>query len=132
LSYFPELSMNDNSIMVRLTYRGRSLLLAADTEREAERRLLPVLGPIEVLKVAHHGSRSSSTAAFLNVLKPRLAVISCGEDNHFGFPDAEVVRRLERLGATVLRTDVDGMLTLSATASGWRASTERGRTLVFP
>ena len=132
LSYFPELSANDNSMVMRVSYRGRSILLVGDIEREAEGRLLPRIVSTEVLKIGHHGSRTSSTREFLAAVSPRLAIIACGEDNHFKFPDAEVLRRLNDRGALILRTDLDGMITLSTSASGWQVSTQRGREVLVP
>jgi competence protein ComEC len=65
-----------------------------------------------VLKVAHHGARSSTTPAFLDAVRPAVAVVSVGSRNAFGHPDPGVLARLARAGATVYRTDVDGAVTL--------------------
>jgi competence protein ComEC len=132
LSYFPELQANDNSMVVRVSLGERSLLLAGDIERDAEARLLPVLAQTDILKVAHHGSRSSTTAEFLAAVRPRLAVIAVGEENRFGFPDAEVLRRLAVHGVAVLRTDQDGMISMSTDGRRWRVTTYRGLELSLP
>ena len=71
-----------------------------------------------ILKVPHHGSRTSSTEAFLDIVAPRLAVVSAGADNRFGFPHATVLDAYRRRGAVVLRTDRDGAVTLRITADG--------------
>jgi competence protein ComEC len=65
-----------------------------------------------ILKVAHHGSRTSSSLELLEAWRPQVAIISCGRGNRFGHPAPEVLRRLEAIGATVLRTDRDGQITI--------------------
>ena len=61
-----------------------------------------------VLKVGHHGSDSATTGKFLSAVAPQIAVISCGKDNSYGFPDKGVLNRLSKAGATVWRTDLSG------------------------
>jgi competence protein ComEC len=101
---------NDNSFVLRLEHGQRSLLFTGDVETPAEARLVQQHGSAlrsDVLKVAHHGSRTSSTAAFLAAVKPALAVVSAGRANGFGHPHAEVEARLVRAGR-LLRTDKVG------------------------
>ena len=88
---------NNNGLVLRLVYRDVSILLTADIEAEAERRLLDASAPIksDVLKIAHHGSKTSTTAPFLEKVQPSLVIISAGADNRFGHPHAEVVNRLQ-------------------------------------
>ena len=89
---------NNRSMALRLEYGAVSFLFTGDIEEEAERYLLATFGPklpADALKVAHHGSRSSTTQAFLDVVNPQTAVISAGRDNRFGHPHPEVVARLE-------------------------------------
>jgi len=107
----PILSVNDNSIVVLVEFSGRRVLLSGDIEEEAEDRLraaYPDLGHIDLLKVPHHGSLTSSTPALVDWLRPAFAIISCGRDNRFGHPAPEVVGRWLAAGAEVLRTDRDG------------------------
>ncbi len=91
-----------------------SFLLTADIWQEAEFELINhrAIRQSTVLKVAHHGSDTSTTVEFLAVVNPRLAVISVGEDNRFGHPSAEVMERLtEKLGAeNIYRTDEHGTI----------------------
>jgi competence protein ComEC len=89
-------SGNDSSMVLRLSWRDVSFLLAGDIEARAEQALLASSGDLAatVLKVAHHGSRTSSTAAFVDAVRPSVAVISSGEGNRFGHPDEGVVERL--------------------------------------
>jgi competence protein ComEC len=87
-------------------------MLPGDAEKEAEHEMLSENSPdelqAEVLKIGHHGSRNSTTAEFLAAVKPRLAIISVGEDNPYGHPNAELLERLANAGVRVLRTDRDG------------------------
>lgn len=101
----------NNASVVMLVRRGRrSALLTGDIERDAELDLVPRLGRIDVLKVAHHGSRSSSTEPFLEATSPRIAIASCGRNNLFGHPHVEVLQRFGSRRATVWRTDIHGSI----------------------
>jgi competence protein ComEC len=77
----------------------------------------------EVLKVGHHGSASATSNAWLERVRPRVAVISCGAHNSFGHPSPATLERLQRHGARVYRTDRDGAVTLELRAEGWTAAT---------
>ncbi len=117
----PILTVNDNSLVVRLRVGERSVLFAGDIEGEAEGLLIEQLGGdlhADVLKVAHHGSRTSSTAAFVAATQPLVAVISCGRANRFDFPAEEVETRWHSMGAQVLRTDKVGSVTVEIWPSG--------------
>src|SRR5207253_7580934 len=85
---------NNSSVVTRVQLERTRVLLTGDIEREAEWELADRDVRADVLKVAHHGSRSSSTAAFLAAVAPRIALISCGRRNFFGHPHAEVLRTL--------------------------------------
>ncbi|MCU1239422.1 MAG: internalization-related competence protein ComEC/Rec2 [Candidatus Acidoferrum typicum] len=103
---------NDDSLVLRLRYADRALMLPGDAEKEAEREILLENGEdelqAEVLKIGHHGSKNSTTAEFLAAVKPRVAIISVGEDNPYGHPNAELLQRLANAGVRVLRTDRNG------------------------
>jgi len=105
---------NENSIVLMLTYRSKSVLLTGDVEEAGERLMLSRpeidIRNISLLKVAHHGSDSSSTKDFVRRVHPGTAFISCGRRNRYGHPSADVIQRLERAGAVVYRTDNCGML----------------------
>lgn len=101
---------NNSSIVVRVETRGRSLLLTGDIEREAEAELAPRIRHVDVLKIAHHGSRSSSTPALLDAAAPRVAVISCGLHNWFGHPHATVLNSLSARHIRVWRIDRSGAI----------------------
>lgn len=102
---------NDASTVARIRVGTVTFLLAGDAERDEERWLLAhqqALLDVDVLKVAHHGSRTSSTAAFLHAVTPRLALVSVGAGNIYEHPSDEVIRSLAAHGALVLRTDRHG------------------------
>lgn len=107
----PDRGANDNSFVVRLGYGRRSILLVGDAEREEEGDLVRrAAGRLhaDVLKVGHHGSRTSSSSALLAEVRPAVAVVSCGGRNRFGHPHAEAWARLVASGAQLFRTDRDG------------------------
>ena len=113
-----EVPTNDRSVVLVLRHGRRSIVLTGDIEEAVERALMRSRDALrgDVLKVAHHGSATSSTAAFLAAVAPRLAVISVGADNRFGHPDEGV---LGRLGGTVVRrTDVDGAVDVFTDGEG--------------
>jgi competence protein ComEC len=116
---------NDDSLVMRLTDGAESFLLAGDIERPSERKILADEQPegVNFLKVAHHGSKTSSTEPFLSAVHPAFAAISVGRDNIFGHPSPEVTDRLEAAGVRVYRTDLDGAVTASTDGSTLSVST---------
>jgi competence protein ComEC len=107
----PDRGPNDNSIALRLTYGARAILLVGDAEADEEADLLRLPRErlrADVLKVGHHGSRTSSSRAFLEAVAPREAIISVGVRNRFGHPHREALDALAATGARVWRTDRDG------------------------
>src|SRR5215470_2509070 len=110
----PPEGQNEESLVIRLDWRGFSILLTGDLGAPGEERLLEQHAPVRALalKVGHHGSRYSSTSAFLDATDPAVAVISVGARNSFGHPTPEVLGRLEAAGARVYRTDRDGAVIL--------------------
>lgn len=106
--------VNNGSVVLRLRYGEVELLFTGDIEKEAGAALLVWGGLLrsDVLKVAHHGSRTSSSAAFLAAVRPHLALVSLGAYNRFGHPAPQVLARLDAVGAQVVRTDQRGALTL--------------------
>ncbi len=104
------LGPNDNSFVLRVTHGARSFLFTGDAERAAEAALLASGGALrsDVLKVGHHGSRTSSTPALLRAVSPWLAVVSAGRANRFGHPHPEVLERLSTAARHVMRTDLAG------------------------
>jgi competence protein ComEC len=112
----PDRGPNDNSFVLRITYGVRSLLFVGDAEHEEEGTLLTTSRDrlrADVLKVGHHGSRTSSTPAFVAAVAPREAIVSVGCRNRFGHPDPATLAALTGAGARVWRTDRDGAITVT-------------------
>jgi len=109
-------NLNNASLVLRARYGGVSFLLMGDAETAVEKELLAERGGqlrSTVLKVGHHGSRTSSSFPFVTAVRPRFAVVSVGSYNGFGHPDGDVLRRLRVAGADVLRTDQRGTITMT-------------------
>jgi competence protein ComEC len=99
---------NAASVVVMAEYRGVRILLTGDAEREVEARLVERFGATlraDVLKVGHHGSKTSTTAPLLDAVRPRIALVSVGAGNRYGHPSPEVMAALRSRGALVMRTD---------------------------
>lgn len=109
------LSDNERSVVIRVTHGRFRALLTGDAGVLAESALSTEACRADVLKVSHHGSRSSSSAEFLAKVAPSVAVISCGEQQSYGHPHKETLERLEVAGAQVFRTDLDGAVCVEAT-----------------
>lgn len=107
---------NDRSVVLEIHHRDQVFLLTGDIEAAAEEQLRP--GPVTVLKAAHHGSRTSSTEAFLAAARPRYVVFCVAAHSRFGFPHPEVVQRAQALGARCLRTDQLGAITFRSDEDG--------------
>lgn len=105
---------NDDSLAMRLTYGRNSFLLTGDMEKPSEARLLSdgVSMRADVLKVGHHGSKTSSSDEFLDAVHPAFAIISDGFENSFGHPHRDVLGRLAEHHAEILRTDTVGLVTI--------------------
>lgn len=103
-------NLNENSIIIELTYGAKKFLFTGDAEVANEK--LRSWDDIDVLKVAHHGSRTSSSEEFLEQVKPEYAIISCGRDNDYGHPHQEVIDRLK--GVKIYRTDEEGTILITS------------------
>ena len=102
---------NENSLVIRLSYRGFDALLTGDAGIPVESVLTSRIAPVEVLKVGHHGSRTSTSAELLESARPRVAVISVGR-NRYGHPSPAVLRRIARHGLDIYRTDQGGTVSI--------------------
>lgn len=110
--------LNNNALVCKLNYGEFSMLFTGDIEQKAEEVICKIYQDTNVLnstilKVAHHGSKTSSTEKFLDLVKPKAAVIGVGKNNNFGHPNMEVLTRLEELGTKIYRTDEDGQITIT-------------------
>lgn len=120
-------SSNDDSLVLRIVYGGRSFLFTGDIEKGTERELLETYGRLEadVVKVPHHGSRTSSTSGFVAAVGAEYAVIPVGRRSRFFHPHEEVVERWRRAGARVLTTGERGTVTVSTDGLTLEVSTFR-------
>lgn len=118
---------NASSLVLLVTWGGFRGLLTGDAPTAVEDRLAGVAGDVDVLKVAHHGSRTSTSRAFLDVVLPEVALVSAGRHNRYGHPHAEVLERLGSVSGRLLRTDRDGTLRVLVRRDGsWRVRTGSG------
>lgn len=107
-------NINDNSLVVRITFGQASLLFPGDIEKKGERFLSDRPGlQSTILKIPHHGSKTSSSVPFIDTISPQIAVASLGEGNNFGFPSEGVLEKYQRRGVQVFRTDQNGAVTLT-------------------
>ena len=114
---------NDDSVVLELTFGKVAILFTGDIGSDVEREILPLLtpAPIRILKVAHHGSRTSTSTALIETWRPHIALISAGRGNSFNHPTTEVLARLA--GTRVYRTDRHGQITLETDGYSVRVRT---------
>ncbi len=118
--------LNEDSIVLLVTYGTFRALLMGDAGMVAESAMAAELGPVDLLKVGHHGSRTASGAAFLAAVRPEAAIVSVGRHNRYGHPAPETLARLVAAGAAVWRTDVDGTVTVVTNGSQFSVKGARG------
>jgi len=113
-SYESTKNINNDSLAFRIAYGAHSFLLTGDMERPMEARLLSSGLQIHanVLKIGHHGSKTSTSQPFLDAVAPSIGIVSDGFENSFGHPHRDVLARLADRGSAVLRTDLDGLVTV--------------------
>ena len=114
--------LNAFSIVMKLVYGKTSFLFTGDASEVSEKEMLSAKADIQadVLKIGHHGDAGSSTAAFLNAVSPKYAVISVGVDNSYGYPTEEVLNRLAAVNAKVYRTDESGTIVITSDGQSMR------------
>lgn len=107
-------SLNDYSVVLRIVYENRSFLFMGDAEVLSEEEILDNKYDVrsDVIKVGHHGSNTSSSSRFLNKVRPSYAIISVGEDNSYYHPHPSILKRYEKLGSKIYRTDEEGDIIL--------------------
>jgi len=120
-------NVNNTSIILKITYGSTSFLFMGDAESEEEADLIAGTDDLSatVMKVGHHGSNSSSTWSFLTAVKPQYAVISCGENDTYGEPTSETLDKLQRAGAEIYRTDLQGNITCTSDGNTVSFTTEK-------
>lgn len=123
---------NDCSAVLLVRYKDTSFIFTGDAEAYSENEIVRsgVSLKVDVLKVGHHGSRTSTSKAFLRAVNPSIAVIMCGQDNRFEHPHSETLKKLQQAGATVYRTDLQGNIVIRS--DGDTISVFTQRTVVQP
>ena len=111
-NFIKENILNNNSIVCKINYKNFSMLFTGDIEEIAENEILKENTSqklkADILKVGHHGSKSSSTKDFIEAVNPKIAVIGVGVNNNFGHPNKGVLERLEKINCKIYRTDIMG------------------------
>ncbi|ASS74331.1 hypothetical protein CIG75_04595 [Tumebacillus algifaecis] len=115
---------NDYSGVIRLSYGTASILFTGDAEQASEADMLNSGQTLSanILKVGHHGSRTSTSDAFLKKVNPSIAVISNGKGNSYGHPHAETIKKLKAQGIKIFRTDQQGTIIFTSTGKDWSAN----------
>lgn len=107
--------LNNTSIVAKFEYDNKSFLFTGDMEKQSEQNIIDngIFIESDVLKIAHHGSSTSTTTDFLNSVNPQIAVISVADENKYGHPNAKAVDRIEQNGTDIYRTDYNGTVVIS-------------------
>ena len=123
----PTGNVNEDSVVLKLTFGNLTILLSGDLGDPGERRLLKLGTELksQVLKVGHHGDRNSSSKDFLQQVKPETAIINVDEINEYAHPHKETLNRLNNAGATIYRTDRNGHIILKTDGSTYSIHTEK-------
>ena len=112
---------HDYMLVTELEYGSESLLLMGDAEKNIEQTLTTSSNlRAQFLKIGHHGSKTSTTAQFLDAVRPELAFMELGAQNSYGFPHPDVVKRLDDLGIKYYRTDIDGTVELTLDGENYK------------
>lgn len=122
--------LNENSVVLKVTYGTTSFLLMGDAGLETEERIMEAGYSVDsdILKVGHHASRSGSGASFISAVSPKVSVIEVGAGNDYRHPHAEILERLQK-ASKVYRTDLDGTITVTTDGSTYTVTTEKTGTI---
>ena len=119
---------NDNSIVCKMTYGQFSMMFTGDAQKEVEEKILKDYKPADlksdVLKVGHHGSKTSSSDAFVKAIAPKAATISCAAGNQYKFPHEPTLKTLQKYNVEVYRTDRNGVITITTDGSSYSIEKE--------
>ncbi len=127
---FSDAQANNSSVVLRVTCGDIRFLFTGNIEEEAEKLLLQNYGKelkADILQVSRYGSNTSSTLAFLETVRPEVALISVGKGNPFNHPSPEVLSRLSQLGIKIFRTDQDGNIIVTTNGKRFKVETEKSR-----
>jgi competence protein ComEC len=117
--------INNGSVVVTLTYGQIDFIFTGDAEQEAESDMLMWLSDMDILKVGHHGSNTASSPAFLQIIKPEIAVYMAGAGNSYGHPHQETITALNNIGATIYGTDTCGTIIITTDGKTYTIQTAK-------
>ncbi|MGN0570590.1 MAG: ComEC/Rec2 family competence protein [Candidatus Fimenecus sp.] len=119
--------LNNSSVVVKFVYGNTSFLFQGDAEKKSEQDILDAGFSVsaDVIKLGHHGSNTSSTAGYLTAVQPKLAIISCGENNAYNHPSEKVLARLDDMGIDYRRTDRNGNIVVTSDGNTVSVETEK-------
>ena len=112
-NFITENKLNNNALVCKIKYYNFKMLFTGDIEKIAEKQLLNEDLSADLLKVGHHGSKTSTMQEFLDKVNPQIALIGVGVDNKFGHPNSEVIKRLQNKGIKIFRTDLNGEININ-------------------
>ena len=116
--------LNNNSVVLIAKYGDVDVLLTGDAEMKAEKDYVEYIYDMDILKMGHHGSSTSSSDNLLDIMKPELALISCGTDNDYGHPHKETIEKLNKRNIPMYRTDLSGDLIIRTDGESYTFDTE--------
>lgn len=119
--------LNNSSVVIKVSYKNKSFLFEGDAEKKSEKDILKQGFDVkaDVIKLGHHGSKTSSTDDYLNAVNPTFAIISCGINNQYNLPSDEVIEKLTKRNIQFRRTDVNGTIVIGTDGDELYLSTER-------
>jgi competence protein ComEC len=123
---------NNNSVVFKLEYKNFSCLYTGDIERGRENQLVKISSSnleSDIIKIPHHGSSTSSNSAFIKKVNPKVAIISCGQNNRYGHPNIKTLGRLEKNGIDIYRTDTDGTILINTDGYNYEVIVEKSPNL---
>jgi len=124
--------LNNNSVVIKLEYKNFSCLYTGDIERGRENQLVKISSSnleSDIIKIPHHGSSTSSNSAFIKKVNPKVAIISCGQNNRYGHPNIKTLGRLEKNGIDIYRTDTDGTILINTDGYNYEVIVEKSPNL---
>ena len=119
---------NNNSVVIKLEYKNFSCLYTGDIERGRENQLVKISSSnleSDIIKIPHHGSSTSSIPAFIKKVNPKVAIISCGQNNRYGHPNIKTLERLEKNGIDIYRTDTNGTILINTDGYNYEIIVEK-------
>jgi len=124
--------LNNNSVVIKLEYKNFSCLYTGDIESGRENQLAKISNinlESDIIKIPHHGSSTSSNLSFIKKVNPKVAIISCGQNNSYGHPSIKTLERLEKNGIDIYRTDINGTILINTDGYNYEVIVEKSPNL---